>query len=216
MSQKGTFVDDAGDRVLRFISAAHNLSRLSELTDEIVSIAKSDAWRRYRTAVGTDQWRACELDYFLISCDLSYDDVSRIMAYTREGAALAPLMDREAPTSRRRALIDAAADWHAPTPETLLERAQRLGWTKSATSGDLRVAPVPPRARALQVHGMTMDEHARTSRAKRLSKARRTKLEAVVKRIRGEISDDVERLYVIDRLREIGRQRDKAVPKKSG
>ena len=42
MSTDNPFIDEAGDQVLRFVSAAHNLSRLGELTDEVVTIAKSE------------------------------------------------------------------------------------------------------------------------------------------------------------------------------
>lgn len=206
MSSAKPFVDDAGDQVLRFVSAARNLSRLGELTDEIVSIAQTGAWRRYRTAVGVDEWRECELDYFLIACDLRYEDISRIVAYTREGAALAPLMDREATSDRRRPLEEAAAAWKAPGPETLTGRAQRLGWTRSETSPLLRAAPLPPRVRARQAHGISMDEHAQQTRARRLSPGRRRELDALVGQIRAEFADDLERLYVIDQLRQSERR----------
>src|SRR5262245_40424797 len=124
------FLDDAGELVVRFIGEARNLSRLGELTDEVVGIAESGAWRSYRTALGTQEWLECELDYFLISCDLSHEDVSRVLAYTRKGGDLATMMDHEANSNRRRTLEQASAAWHAPTPETLVERAQRLGWTR--------------------------------------------------------------------------------------
>lgn len=198
------FLDEAGETVTRFVSAARNLSRLGELTDEVVQIAHSGAWRRYRTAVGTDEWRECELDYFLIACDLRHEDVGRIVAYTRESAALAPLMDRDANSERRRPLEEAATAWHAPTPETLVERAQRLGWTRSETSTTLRAAPLPARARARQAHGVTMDAHAQQGRARRIAASRRRELDALVRRVRDEISDELERLYVMDRLREAG------------
>lgn len=202
MSANGPFVDDAGDQVLRFVSAARNLSRLGELTDEVVAVAKSGAWRRYRTAVGVDEWRECELDYFLIACDLSHDDVGRIASYTREGAELAPMMDRDANSEARRSLEDASAAWHAPTPETLIERAQRLGWTRNEMSPVLRAAPLPRRVRVRQAHGMTMDEHAQRGREQRLTKARRRELDDLVRRVRGDLTDELDRLYVIDQLRE--------------
>ncbi len=206
MTSDKPFVDDAGDQVLRFVSAARNLSRLGELTDEVVSIAQSGAWRRYRTAVGVDEWRDCELDYFLMACDLRHEDISRIVAYTREGAALAPLMDRNANSDKRRPLEEAAAAWHTPGQETLLARAQRLGWTRSETSRLLRAAPLPPRVRARQTHGMSMDEHAQQTRARRLSAERRRELDALVGQVRAELSDELERLYVIDRLRQSERR----------
>jgi hypothetical protein len=168
----------------------------------VVSIAQSGAWRQYRTAVGVDEWRECELDYFLIACDLGYEDISRIVAYTREGAALAPLMDRSADSEKRRPLEDAAAAWHSPGQETLIARAQRLGWTRNKASRSLRTAPLPPRVRARQTHGMTMDQHAQQTRARRLSPERRRELDALVGQVRAEIADELERLYVIDRLRQ--------------
>jgi hypothetical protein len=202
MNSENTFIDESGDVVLKFVSAARNLSRLGELSDEVVSIAKSGAWRRYRTAVGQDEWLECELDYFLIACDLPYDDVSRVLSYTREGAALAQMMDRDADNVQRRSLDDAAASWHAPIPETLLQRAQRLGWTRNPKSASLRAAPVPPRARARQALGVSKDEHARINRAERLTLGRRRELDRMVGELRATFKDETERLYVIDRLRD--------------
>src|SRR6266700_8317810 len=121
MNANRGFVDESGDIVLKFVSAARNLSRLGELTDEVVSIAKSGAWRKYRTAVGQDEWLECELDYFLIACDLQYDDVSRVLSYTRDSAEIAEMMNRDADTSQRRSLEDAATTWNAPIPETLIQ-----------------------------------------------------------------------------------------------
>jgi hypothetical protein len=204
VSSDNPFVDDAGDQVLRFVSAARNLSRVGELTDEVASIAKSDSWRRYRTAIGTDEWRECEFDYFLIACDLGYDDISRILAYTGEGSALAPLMDREAAPAHRRAFEEASAAWHAPTPETLINRAQRLGWTKGQTTAALRAAPLPPRIRARQTHGISMDEHAKRTRLERITTQRRAQLDDFVQHICSQLADDTERLYVIDQLRTQG------------
>ncbi len=201
MTGDNPFVDETGDQVLRFVSAARNLSRLGELTDEVVAIAQSGAWHRYRTAVGIDEWRECELDYFLIACDLRHEDISRILAYTREGAALAPMMDQNANGTQRRTIEEAAASWHSPAQETLIRRAQRLGWTRSETSKTLRAAPLPKRVRARQANGMTMDEHAQQTRARRLKEIRRRELDKLVQQVRAEISDDLERLYVIDQLR---------------
>jgi hypothetical protein len=204
VNSENPFIDDAGDQVLRFVSAARNLSRLGELTDEVVAVAKSGSWRRYRTAVGIDEWRECEFDYFLIACDLGHDDIARILAYTREGAALAPLMDRETNGTRRRTFEEASAAWHAPTPETLINRAQRLGWTRGETSTALRAAPLPPRVRARQAHGISMDEHAQRTREQRIALQRRRELDALIGRIRSELADETERLYVIDQLRRQG------------
>lgn len=202
MDEEPRFVDESGDVVLRFVSAARNLSRLGELTEEVVSIAKSGIWRRYRTAVGQDQWLECELDYFLIACDLQYDDISRVLSYTRESAEVAEMMDRDADTSRRRSLEDAATNWNAPGPETLIERAQRLGWTRNEKTNSLRAAPVSPRVRSRQAHGISKDEQAKRNRTERLAPSRLEELNREVARIRATLKDETERRYVIDRLRE--------------
>lgn len=196
-------IDEAGNRVLRFVSAAQNLTQIGELTSEVTEIAKSGDWRRYRTALGEDEWRECEFDYFLIACNLTWDDVSRVVAWTKAGADLAPLMDRDAPAAKRRPLDAAAKTWHAASTETLVERAARLGWTKG-NGDELRVAPLPPRVRAKHAYGVTMDEHAKKTRAERLGSARQHALDALVKGIEDQLADDLERLYVIDRLRRKG------------
>ena len=202
MDAESRFVDESGDVVLKFVSAARNLSRLGELTEEVVSIAKSGAWRQYRTAVGQDQWLECELDYFLIACDLQYDDVSRVLSYTRESAEIAEMMNRDADNDRRRSLEDAATNWHAPIPETLIQRAQRLGWTRNEKTSSLRAAPVSPRARTRQALGITKDEQAKRNRVERLSPSRLQELDQEIAKIRATLKDETERRYVIDRLRE--------------
>ena len=196
------FLDDAGEKVVHFIGEARNLSRLGELTDEVVAIAESGAWRSYRTALGTEEWLECELDYFLISCDLSHEDVSRVLAYTRKGADLAAMMDREADSSRRRALEQASEAWHAPTPETLVERARRLGWTRG-DSGVLRAPPLSPRVRARQTHGGSLEENARRERAKRIPAKRRRELEALARQTQTEVTGQEELRYLVDELRKL-------------
>jgi len=195
-----SFVDVAGDEVLRFISAARNLSKVGELTAEVTEIAKSGAWRRYRTALGVDEWRECELDYFLMAAELSYEDVSRVIAYTRDRDEIAGMMNPRADQSQRRTLEDAAKDWHAPVPETLVERAQRLGWTRSGKSSELRVPPLPHSTRVRQVHGVTPNERARRSRATRIPEGRRREIDAMIQALRQRLRDDLERRYVVDQL----------------
>jgi len=193
-------VDEAGDRVLRFVSAAKNLTMVGELTNEVLGIAESGDWRRYQTALGQDEWRECEFDYFLIACGLEWQDVSHVVAWTRAGDTLAPLMDRDVSAAKRRPLEEAAKNWHAPGPETLVERAARLGWTKNG-EGEMRIPPLPPRARAKLAHGVTMDEHAKATRAERVEAERRVELDKLVAEIEPRLADDLERRYVIDRLR---------------
>lgn len=200
MAAERKFTDNAGDDVLRFASAVRNLSRVGELTDEIVEMAESGRWRRYRTALGTDEWRECEFDFFLISCGLAWDDVSRVLAWSRKGEELMPFMDPSANDTKRRPFEEAAATWHSPGPGTLVDRARELGWTKGAGAA-MRVPPVPPRARTRHAKGTTMDEHARVARQKRIPAQRRRELDALVKGVVGQTADEDEYRYVLDRLR---------------
>jgi hypothetical protein len=193
------FLDEAGEKVVRFMGEARNLSRLGELTDEVVAIAESGAWRTYRTALGTERWLECELDYFLISCDLSHEDVSRVLAYTRKGGDLAAMMDREANSGRRRTLAQASEAWRAPTPETLLERARRLGWTRGETE-ELRSPPLSPRVRARQAHGGSLEENARNERARRISARRRRELDVLARRTQADVVGPDELRYLVDQL----------------
>lgn len=144
-SRNKNLVDHAGGEVLRFISDARNLSRIGELADKILSIATSGNWRRYRTAVGVTQWREAEFDYFLISCDLSHEDVGRAILHTGAWSTFVRIMDANADEAHRRPLQEAASSWMSPSNEGLIERAQRLGWTKAPDTPRLRAAPLPPR-----------------------------------------------------------------------
>jgi hypothetical protein len=202
------FTDPAGDDVLRFAGSVRNLSRVGELTDQIVAMAESGKWRRYRTALGVEKWRECEFDFFLISCDLAWDDVSRVLAWSHKGESLMPFMDPSANSDRRRTLEEAAAAWHAPGPETLVERARRLGWTKGA-GAELRVPPIPERAR-LRHAGTTREEKEQAALRARIPAKRRRELDRLAKQVAEQTMDENEYRYVVERLRRrnaIGRPR---------
>lgn len=203
------FLDEAGKKVQRFISAAHNLTRIGELRSEIVDIAKSGAWRNYRTASGRNKWLECEFDYFLIAAGLEYQDVSRVIATTGESKTLAAMMDRTADSGRRRSLQDASKAWYTPSPETLIERAERLGW-KNPSSAKLKVAPVSQRAREQQAYGgMSKEKHARIARRERIPAERRKKLDELATGLRSKVTTGDERWYLIDCLREKLMEKDK-------
>jgi hypothetical protein len=55
VSSGNPLIDDVGEH--------HDLSRLGELTDEVITIANSGSWRRHRTAFGDDEWRECRFDF---------------------------------------------------------------------------------------------------------------------------------------------------------
>jgi hypothetical protein len=184
--------------VSEFVSEIRNASRLAALVDAVVDMYESGAWRRYTDASGrSDEWRPHEYDYFLIACGAEYSDVQRLLTWDRARAAdLAAAMESDDPR-RRRSLEQASAFWKSPTGLTLMDLAERNGWT--TTSGDLRVSPVPARARTRARHGMTMDEHARKEREKLIPPSRRRELDRevddLVKRL-----EDSELRYVRDRI----------------
>lgn len=191
-------VDANGREVISFTGKVQNLQRVAELTQSIIEMAESGAWRDYTTAVGHQSWLDAEYDYFLISCALERDDVARVLAWNADSAKLAPLMDREAPANQRRPLEKAAADWVSTGTEPLLGRAQRLGWLNKG--GQLAASPVPRRARVLATTGMTMEEHARRARAERIPADRRRVLDGIAADLAEAVSDAAERRYVIDRV----------------
>ena len=197
-STNNPFLDEAGEQVVHFTGDVRTLGKLGELRGKIIEMAESGAWRRYRTAVGVDEWLECEFDYFLISCDLEYDDVYRAIAHAKAGDATRDMMDPQAGPEKRRSLEEAAAAWHAPVPETLVERAARLHWTK--TGGELRVPPLSDRQRRKQQDGITREEHERRERAKRLSAKRRRELDALARETRKAVADEQEVRYLIDQL----------------
>ena len=51
-----------------------------------------------------------------------------------------------------------------------------------------------------------MDEHAQQSRAGRLTPERRRGLDELVRQVRAELGGELERLYVIDQLRQPGKE----------
>jgi hypothetical protein len=191
-------LDEHGREVIAFSGQVQNLQRVAELTQSIIAMAESDAWRDYKTAVGRQAWREAEYDYFLISCQLERDDVARVLAWNADSAKLAPLMDREAPPEKRRPLETAAKEWASAGTEPLLTRAERLGWTRKG--GQLAASPVPRRARTVAATGKTVEELAREVRAERMPADRRRELDRLADGLVESVPDASERRYVIDRL----------------
>lgn len=187
-------VDSNGREVLEFVGEIRNLGRTAALLDTVVEMHKSGKWRNYETALGRETWLECEFDYFLIACDASYDDVSRVLAWNRQGKELAAAMVSDEP-AKRRPLEQVSTIWHSPSGESFTNRATRQGWTN--IRGALRPAPVPARARTKVVHGLTMDEQARKHREELIPIKRRAELEAKVNHLLGGLSTDEIR-YVRD------------------
>lgn len=189
-------VDEYARDVLAFASEMRNLSRTAALVDAISDMHASGKWRSYETALGREKWLECEFDYFLIACEATHHDISRVLAWNRQGQELASAMTAEDAT-KRRPIEQASAAWHSPTGETLVDRAVRQGWTNSR--GTLRPPPVPVRARTKLRHGLTMDEHARQKREESIPATRRSELKRRVEDLAGELSD-LELRYVRDVL----------------
>jgi hypothetical protein len=193
--------------VSQFMSDLRNVSRLAAYVDTVVDVYESGAWREYTDATGrSDQWREAEFDYFLIACGAQYGEVQRLLTWDRARAVeLASAMESEDP-KRRRPLPEVSEQWGSPGGASLVELADRHGWTKG--NGRLRVAPAPQRARARARTGVTMDEHARQARAQRLDPQRRRALDHAAATLLGEAADELELRYLIDRVRaELTRRR---------
>lgn len=198
MSDKPTpaAVDENGRAVLSFAAELANLSRTAALVDEIAEMYESGRWRSYRTAVGIEEWQECEFDYFLVACDVGYDEISRVLAWNRRGKDLAPAMMSE-DARKRRPIEVAAQSWHSPTGETLLDRAHRNGWTTAR--GSLRRPPVPERALSRLRHGVSRDEHARRQRALQIPPDRRRQLDERVEETTASLNE-LELRYVRDQV----------------
>ncbi len=196
-------VDANGHRVLEFTGKVRNLGRIAELADAVIDVATSGAWRDYTTAVGRERWLEAELDYFLIACDMQYDDVSRVLAWNARAKELAPMME-SGDDARRRPLETAASEWHSPTGESLMDRARRLGWLRA--NGAPRRPPIPARARTRAEHGMTREQQARLKRAERIAPERRQQLDELAERLVAEVAGRDERRYLIDRI--VAEERD--------
>lgn len=187
--------------VAKFTSDLRNASRLATYVDTVVNVYESGAWRRYTDATGrSDEWRACEFDYFLIACGADYADVQRLLSWDKARAVnLASAMESDDPKLRR-PMQDATASWQSPTGVPLADLAKSQGWARG--DGRMKVPPAPARARARARHGVTMDEHARQARAARIAEPRRRELDDVATAVLVGVSDEVELRYVVDVLRE--------------
>jgi len=191
-------LDNNGAKVVHFAADVRTLGKIGELADKIIEMAESGAWRRYRTAVGSDKWLECEFDYFLISCDLEYDDVYRAIKWEKLGEQVRAMMDHDADPAERRPLEQAAAKWHSPTAEMLVERAARLGWIK--TDGSAR-SPLSERQRRKQAAGgKTNEQQARDQRRKRVTAKRRRELDRLATDTLAGLADDDERRYLLDAI----------------
>ena len=198
-------LDEAGEWVWHFQLEARNLSKVSLLQKLVMEAFEKGYWRNYTFGTGRETWRECEFDYFLIASDIAYDDAKAVFTWKERGRALAAATMND-DLKKRRPLDQASAAWHSPTPETLAQRAARLGWT---TATGVRSA-APMRAQAFVRHGVTLEKHARQQRQRHL-KDRRVELDRIVDTLVQRLADESALRYVVERLRErLAKRRGKA------
>jgi hypothetical protein len=195
--QTNPFVDEAGAKVVHFMGDVRTLGKLGELSAKIIEMAESGVWRRYRTAVGVDEWLECEFDYFLIACDLDCDDVHRAIKWDRLGETTRAMMDQKAQPPKRRPLEQAAAAYHAAGPETLIQKAERLHWISK--SGKPRSPLSDRRQRQQASGGKTLEKQAHLRRVQRISWQRRRELDRLARETFANLSEDEGR-YLIDAM----------------
>jgi hypothetical protein len=189
-------LDANGQAILAFAADLRNLSRTAALVDEVAEMHDSGRWRRYGTAQAVEEWRECEFDYFLIACDVAYEDIGNVLAWNKRGKELAPAMVSDDKT-KRRPLEAASAAWHSPTGETLADRAARRGWVNGR--GVLRRPPVPARALSHLKNGVTKDEHARQQRQAQIPRGRQKEIERRLEVLSDGLSD-IELRFARDQL----------------
>jgi hypothetical protein len=194
-----------GATVASFSTRLHNLYRVGELVLNVADMYLHGPWRAYEHNAGPVRWRECEFDYFLISVGAPRDDIARIVAWNRIGASLAPGMQSDDPR-KRRPFEQAAAAWPSDTGESLVERAQRLGWIskkQSDTTSPRTVSVVSSYARAVASEALPLGKRAQRYRGRtamdQLSPARRQALDARIERLTAGLTD-LERLYVRARV----------------
>jgi len=199
MTTKKALVDANARKVSAFTSKIQNLTRVAELTDAVIDIAESGAWRDYTFATGRETWREAELDYFLIAEGMRFEDAARVLAWNKRAKELTPMMDRNAGPDKRRPFEQAAKEWHRLNLD-LMARAKDLGWPMNKAGTDLTTTPIPPRARTQAREGMSRDRVDARSRSARIPVARRRELDKLIEQLRTDLDTD-ERRYVTERLR---------------
>jgi hypothetical protein len=194
-------ISESGQKVVSFASALRNASRLGTYADLVVDMFTSGSWRSYETALGPENWRAHEFDYFLIACDARHEDLVRILMWdTVRAAKMAEAMSGP-PSRYRRALTEASAAWQSGTPQTLLDRAQANGWLRKDRPNRPILKRAPISQRAVQRAQKTTRERQERLRRRHQVRDRRAMLDRLVRTILSKTSSAREVAYIIDELR---------------
>ena len=192
-------MDDAGQHVTRFMGDVVNFTRIGELVDETLVMARSQAWRRYITGIGPAEWRQCEFDYFLIACGVPYEDAARVLAWGKAGAEIGAMMKPDAEKRLRRSLEGAGRAYQGAGPESLEARAGRLGWI--ARTGGMKKPPISSRALSIVNDAKDLETKAAEIRADNMTATRRRQLDKLAKTIVADVPDMAERRYLIDQIK---------------
>jgi hypothetical protein len=194
-------MDDAGEQVARFMGDVVNFTRIGELVDETLAMARSQAWRRYVTGIGPAEWRQSEFDYFLIACGVPYEDAARVLAWGKAGAEIGAMMKPDAEKRSRRSLEDAGRAYQGAGPESLEARAGRLGWI--ARTGGMKKPPISSRALSIVNDAKDLETKAAETRANNMTATRRRQLDRLAKTIIADVPASAERRYLIDQIRPV-------------
>jgi hypothetical protein len=193
-----------GEHVHRYARAVPNMGRIGDLTKATVELLHSEDWRDYSDATGAYHFLPGEFDYFLALQTVEARDVARFYLTVEERAELAMAMDRSrtAEAGYRRSR-DEVALAHPHAAKSLHDYWTRFGW-------EVARHPVGARALVRVKTGLTVEEHARRERQKRLRRLRDDWRERVGRVL--EAADGFTRAEIfaaIDALRQLSRKAPK-------
>jgi hypothetical protein len=82
------------ERVRQFATKMFEAGSIARITETVIDIATSGAWRDYDIDGHECHWQAADFDYFLITCGVKYDDMREVVKGRAIAALLFPLMDQ--------------------------------------------------------------------------------------------------------------------------
>jgi hypothetical protein len=186
---------DNSERVRAFAQRMLEARSIALISDLIIDIALSGAWRDYDIDGVPFRWRAAEFDYFLITCGVVYVDVKEVLK-GRDTAPLVPLFDQKSPEHRPLRVASDALGF-LPDGKTLETLAHELGWYTDR--GRARKPPLGRRSRA-RASGGSREARSREARRMRIGAERCAVLVQLVAWLaREELSPD-ECRFVADEL----------------
>jgi hypothetical protein len=190
-----------GTHVDKFARAVPNMGQLGELTRATLEMLRSEDWRDYSDATGVYHFLPGEFDYFLALQTVDVRDVARLYLKPEEKAELAMAMDRARTGEEKyRRSLDEVKATHGHAAQSLSTYWDRHGWNSGK-------GPVGARALAQARTGVTLEEHARQARIKRLKQLSHGWRDRVARVVAATDGFSREELHaVIDALRDLARK----------